>query len=193
MGGWGAEMGRWGDGEIRRGVRSRRLVRLVAPVSPSPRPVPHPRLSRTLRELASSTSCRERCAEQPPALLVRGVAEFNARQFFECHETLEELWRAEEHPVRYLYQGLLHVGVGYYHLQRGNHHGAVTKLGSGVELLEFFAPCCQGVDLEALIAAARLGRQCLLELGPGNISRFDSALIPRIELSCAAGACAIHR
>jgi hypothetical protein len=114
-------------------------------------------------------------------LLVRGIQEFNARQFFECHETLEELWRAEAHLVRYLYQGVLHVGVGYYHLLRGNHHGAVTKLASGLELLEFFRPRCQGVELEPLIAAAGRHREHLLKLGPADINLFNSTSIPRIE------------
>jgi predicted metal-dependent hydrolase len=93
--------------------------------------VAHPKLSRTLRELAQTSAYRGRCTEPPPALLVKGVQQFNAREFFECHETLEELWRAEEDLVRYLYQGILHVGVGYYHLSRGNHHGAITKLSGG--------------------------------------------------------------
>lgn len=143
----------------------------------------HPKLTRTFRELAASPACRERCAEPPPPLLRKGVEEFNARQFFECHETLEELWRAETHLVRYLYQGILHVGVGYYHLRRGNHHGAVTKLSSGIRLLEFFRPRCQGVEVEPLLEAARRSRDRLEELGPERITAFEEELIPTIRLT----------
>lgn len=143
----------------------------------------HPKLTRTLRELAASEACRERCAEPAPPLLVRGVIEFNAGQFFDCHETLEELWRAEEHPVRYLYQGILHVGVGYYHLVRGNHHGALTKLGSGIQLLGFYAPRCQGVEISPLLEAASRGRERLIELGPERLDQFEQALIPKIGLT----------
>jgi hypothetical protein len=113
---------------------------------------------------------------------VRGIEEFNARQFFECHETLEALWRSEEHLIRYLYQGILQVGVGYYHLSRGNHHGAVTKLRTGCELLDFYAPRCQGVEVAALLDAARRSRVRLIELGPERMGEFDHSLIPRIEL-----------
>ena len=145
-------------------------------------PLPHPKLSRTLRELAASSDHRARCSDPPPPLLVRGVHEFNSRQFFECHETLEVLWRQESHPVRYLYQGILHVGVGYYHLQRGNHHGAITKLRTGCQLLERYPPRCQGVAVAALVKAAQGSLERLQELGPEGIRQLDESSIPRIKL-----------
>lgn len=143
----------------------------------------HPKLSRTLRELASTDGYRKRCAESPPPLLVRGIREFNTRKFFDCHETLEELWRAEDDPIRYLYQGILHVGVGYYHWERGNHHGAVTKLGSGIELLQFYRPRCQGVEIEPLLGTALAARDALLELGKERMGDLDASLVPEIVLS----------
>jgi predicted metal-dependent hydrolase len=50
------------------------------------------------------------CDELPPQLLRQGIAQFNAGHYFECHETLEALWRSETRPVRDLYQGILQVG-----------------------------------------------------------------------------------
>lgn len=145
-------------------------------------PLAHPKLTRTLQELAAGREHRARCAEPPPPLLVRGIEEFNAREFFECHETLEVLWRSEPHPVRYLYQGILQVGVGFYHLGRGNHHGAVTKLRTGCELLEFYRPRCQGVEVAPLIEAATRARERLEALGPRRTGEFEDALIPRVAL-----------
>lgn len=146
-------------------------------------PLAHPRLSRTLRELAATDSYRERCGDSPPPLLLKGIHEFNAREFFDCHETLEELWRAEEGLIRYLYQGILHVGVGYYHWQRGNHHGALTKLGTGIQLLEFYLPRCQGVELGPLVQTARAAREALLALGKERMAELDAALMPRIVVA----------
>jgi hypothetical protein len=88
----------------------------------------------------------------------------------------------EPHPIRYLYQGILQVGVGYYHLGRGNFHGATTKLRTGCELLDFFTPGCQGVEVAALIVAARRDRRRLLELGRERIGQFDPVSIPRVGL-----------
>jgi predicted metal-dependent hydrolase len=90
------------------------------------------RLPRSLDQAQISQQCR---AAPSPALL-KGIEEFNQRRFFECHETLEDLWTAEHGPVRYLYQGILQVGVAFYHLSRRNWHGAVTMLRSGQHYLE---------------------------------------------------------
>ena len=95
-----------------------------------------------------------RCAEPPPAGLLAGIAEFKAGQFWQCHETLEQLWRHEPDPIRSLYQGILLIGVGYYLIERGSHRGAATKLAQGLERLAPFRPRCMGTDVEALADAA---------------------------------------
>lgn len=94
----------------------------------------------------------EHCVEPPTPALLRGINEFNKRQFFECHETLEEAWIEETDPLRYLYQGILQVGVGFYHLRRGNFRGASGLLARGLELLRPFAPDCMYVDVARLIS-----------------------------------------
>src|SRR6266550_2218490 len=94
------------------------------------------------------------CDEAPPPLLLQGIAQFNRGEYFEQHETLELLWRAEPRDVRRLYQGILQIGVAFYHLRRRNHHGTVYMLTRGPRYLAPFAPHCQGVDVEALVADA---------------------------------------
>ena len=46
-----------------------------------------------------------RCDDAPPPLLLEGIAQFNAGEYWECHETLETIWRVESDHIRYLYQG----------------------------------------------------------------------------------------
>ena len=94
-----------------------------------------------------------RCGEAPPPALLTGIAQFNAGQFWHCHETLEVLWRGEADPIRSLYQGILLIGVGYYHLERANVRGAVTKLEQGLARLAPFRPSCLGVDVDDLAGA----------------------------------------
>lgn len=120
--------------------------------------------------------------EPPPDLLCQGIDEFNREEFFEQHETLEALWRAEADPVRYLYQGILLVGVGMYHLRRGNYHGAVAKLTSGQKFLRWFVPVCQGVDVARLLADADRAQKEIERLGPKRLGEFDPALVPRVDL-----------
>jgi predicted metal-dependent hydrolase len=123
-----------------------------------------------------------RCSEMATPALLRGIEEFNAGLFFEQHETLEDAWIEEDDPIRYLYQGILQVGVGFYHVARANFAGATSLLRRGMQLLEPFAPVCMGVDVEALLADTERARRVLVEGGPSHISSFDRTLIPRIRL-----------
>ncbi|MBI3048852.1 MAG: DUF309 domain-containing protein [Acidobacteria bacterium] len=121
------------------------------------------------------------CDEPPPPLLVEAVAQFNRGDYFEQHETLETLWRAEPRPVRRLYQGILQIGVALYHLERGNHHGAVYMLTRGSKYLEPFAPICQGVDVQALLDAAAATLRNVETLGPARLREFDWGSAPRVR------------
>src|SRR5438874_1803308 len=44
------------------------------------------------------------CDEAPPELLYVGLEQFNRGEYFEQHETLEELWASEPRLIRRLYQ-----------------------------------------------------------------------------------------
>jgi predicted metal-dependent hydrolase len=122
------------------------------------------------------------CDEPPPPRLLEGIAQFNRGDYFEQHETLEALWRAEPRPIRRLYQGILQIGVALYHIQRQNHHGAVYMLTRGSMYLEPFAPSCQRVDVQALADAAAATLRTVEALGPARLHEFDWASAPRVRL-----------
>jgi predicted metal-dependent hydrolase len=122
------------------------------------------------------------CSDSPPPALLKGIAQFNRGEFFEQHETLEELWRAEARPVRELYRGILQIGVAFHHLRRLNYHGVVYMLSRGRNYLRPFAPVCQGVDVAHLIAAATRALEEAERLGPARLAEFDSSLVPRVNL-----------
>jgi len=122
------------------------------------------------------------CDEPPPAQLMEGIAQFNRGEFFEQHETLELLWRAERRDIRYLYQGILQVGVAFYQLRRLNHHGTVYLLTRGPRYLAPFAPRCQRVDVQALIDDAAAALREVERLGPGRLAEFDWSLAPKVRL-----------
>src|SRR3954447_20467260 len=101
-----------------------------------------------------------RCGDPPPARLRQGIEEFNRGQFFEQHETLEAEWLVETDPVRYLYQGILQIGVGFEHQRRGNPSGAGRLWRRGIGYLAPFAGGCMGVDVDRLVADTE---RCLAE------------------------------
>ncbi len=125
---------------------------------------------------------RARCDEPAPEALLRGIAEFNAGEFFEQHETLETLWRDTRTPIRGLYHGILQIGVGFHHWRNGNHHGAAVLLHEGIERVRPFAPACHGVDVDALIRDATAARDSLERLGPERMQEYDFASAPRVRV-----------
>ena len=100
---------------------------------------------------------------------------------FEQHETLELLWRAERRDVRYFYQGILQIGVAFHHLRRRNHHGTVYMLTRGARYLAPFAPRCQSVDVERLLADAAIALREVERLGRDRLAEFDWQLAPAVH------------
>jgi len=85
-------------------------------------------------------------------LYVRFLYDFNiTRDYFECHESMEELWLEEGKPP-YL-QGLLQIAVALYHHRNDNISGATKLMASA---LEKKLPGCPddflGIDLARLKA-----------------------------------------
>lgn len=89
----------------------------------------------------------------PPELRT-AVDQFNRGEFWECHETLEDVWRATPYPLRFFYHALIKVAVGFHHMSRHNRHGARVKLSDGVRLLRLFQPSFMQVGTEGLLADA---------------------------------------
>jgi len=135
-----------------------------------------------IRKRRKGPYAADKCGGQPPADFLKGIHEFNEGEFFEQHETLELLWRATESDIRYLYQGVLLIGVGFYHQQQGNYHGTQAKLSAGIEMLEWFAPTCQTVDVADLVARARVCLEQVRSLGRERLAEFDRSLIPQVKL-----------
>jgi uncharacterized protein len=126
------------------------------------------------------------CEEPPPPQLLDGIAQFNRGEYFEQHETLELLWRAEPRDIRRLYQGILQIGVAFHHLRRRNHHGTVYMLTRGANYLAPFTPRCQGVDVARLLADAAAALSEVERLGADRLAEFDWTLAPTVHL-CDGG------
>src|SRR5262245_3266351 len=80
----------------------------------------------------------------------KGIEEFNAGKFFECHDKLEEVWRGIRGPARDFFQGLIQISVGFYHLSNGNLRGAESQLTRALDNLEPYGNCYLGVELASL-------------------------------------------
>lgn len=105
-------------------------------------------------------------------LYVQFVYYFNvARDYFECHEAMEELWLEEGRNP--LYQGLLQVAVGLYHYRNGNTSGAVKLFTAALEKLEGYPPDSLGIDLGRLRDDSRAYLAKLLRLEEEPFAFYD--------------------
>jgi hypothetical protein len=118
------------------------------------------------------------CDQSPPAGVVQGIEQFNRQTFYRCHDALEEVWVDEPGDVRLMYQGLLQIGVAFYHVQKANWPGVFKMLARGKGKLLPFLPRCQGIDLESLLTGVERSEAALRDLGPERMAGFD--LFPTI-------------
>jgi uncharacterized protein len=121
------------------------------------------------------------CGDSPPGQLLQGIREFNNREWFECHETVEDIWIGSEGEVRNFYQGIIQIAVALHHWRNGNFGGAVSLLKGGSGYLRHVTGECQWVDVAGLIADADRIRAALEELGKERMESLDPSLIPLIR------------
>ena len=57
-------------------------------------------------------------------LYLEGIEHFNKCDFFESHESWEDLWTEYRGPSRKFYQGLIQAAVALFHFGNGNIRGA---------------------------------------------------------------------
>lgn len=71
------------------------------------------------------------------------------RDYFECHEVLEELWLEKQRDP--LYKALLQVAVGLYHFRNTNVRGGLIMLRQSHEVLSGYPAVSLGIDLAKLV------------------------------------------
>ncbi len=73
-----------------------------------------------------------------PKAYVAFLHEFHTtRDYFECHEILEEFWKEDPPDQRKKYWvGLIQLAVALYHQRRGNGKGAKRLISNSLHILD---------------------------------------------------------
>ena len=127
--------------------------------------------------------------ENYPSEWLQGIAEFNAGEYYACHDTLEALWMDSIDPDKKFYQGVLQIAVACYHLHNRNWRGAVTLLGEGIGRLPYYQPIYAGIDVAGLIRDSSNLLKILQSIGIDGIGDFvdrlppDSTLLPVVRFA----------
>ena len=83
----------------------------------------------------------------------KGLGLFNEKEFFECHEVIEELWLetpSEDH-YRDLYKGVIQAAAAIYQWERGIPTGADGLFKTSVVYLEKYSPNTLGLNVEKMV------------------------------------------
>ncbi|MHC8522431.1 DUF309 domain-containing protein [Rossellomorea sp. H39__3] len=87
---------------------------------------------------------------QHPTPYIEFLAHFNgSRDYFECHEVLEEYWKETDPGNRDSHWvGLIQIAVGMYHFRRQNLKGAKRMIRKGTENLKCHRPVMTRLGLD---------------------------------------------
>jgi uncharacterized protein len=114
----------------------------------------------------------------------QGVEQFNAGQYYACHDTLEALWIEAAEPEKTFYQGILQIAVALYHLSNHNLRGAMILLGEGSNRLRRYPSEYGGIDVDELLSqsAALLTalQQTPEKIAAFNLGQDQTLPLPRI-------------
>jgi len=94
----------------------------------------------------------------PPPYDVRyleGIRRHNAREFYEAHEYLEDLWHEWGPPQKSLLQALIQFTVACLHLEMKNPRGATTMSARVIAQLATLPDELWGLELRRIEASAR--------------------------------------
>jgi len=122
-------------------------------------------------------------------LYLLGIKLFNEYEFFEAHETWEELWTEYRGEGRKFYQGLIQVAVAMQHFTNGNLRGAKKVYATSRNYLQAYPAVYEGLDLETFLAQYQRCFQAMLQSEaesptepPQPKPEIDPELIPEIRL-----------
>ena len=89
----------------------------------------------------------------PDGRFLKGLELFNHKEYFECHEVIEDLWleTPEEDPNRDLYKGVIQAAAAIYQWDRGIISGARGLYRTSVIYLEKYRPEALGLNTKKLV------------------------------------------
>lgn len=108
----------------------------------------------------------------------RGLEQFNAGQFFDAHESWEEIWLSSPEPHKTFLQGIIQISAAFHHYACGNMRGTRSLLEAGLRRVGPFPPRYAGIHLDLLREAAR---GWVVALAAGDDPGSEN--VPRIHLS----------
>ena len=107
---------------------------------------------------------------------------FNRREYFACHEVLEETWQKVTED-RGFYQGFIQLATALHlRFHRGGHRGTINLLTQALRHLEDYRPQYQSIDVDALYQQVETYLEELRNSQRERSGFFERFRAPRIRL-----------
>lgn len=133
-------------------------------------------IQRTVR-IPDLSGLARACSEKLSPLAVKGLEEFNRREYFEAHETLEAAWNQDDSVGRELYRAILQVAVAYLQIERENYQGAMKMFLRLRQWIDPLPDTCRGVNIALLRSDAYQAQEELSRIGMHGMRNFDRSLL----------------
>jgi len=140
-------------------------------------------------ELVCTETCRLLKAYTPmheeyPEQYLEAIRLFNAEDFFECHDLLEEIWAEGQGPEKKFYQGLIQAAISLFHFGNENFGGARKLYDSCRKYLDPFRPAYMEIDVERFLLDHQTCFQELLAFPSGEYPsgiELQDELVPKLH------------
>ncbi|HAI14716.1 MAG TPA: hypothetical protein DCM28_23625 [Phycisphaerales bacterium] len=125
------------------------------------------------------------------AIFHEGLRLFNEQEWFDAHETWEDIWVMASGPRKLFYQGLIQCAVVLEHVRRGNPRGVRSVWKTAQSKFVDLPDVYMGIDIRQLLKDEYHAIRRILDLpverfnprlGRGQDLPYDSLHAPTIEL-----------
>ena len=111
------------------------------------------------------------------------VTLFNRREYFSCHEVLEEIWHTAVEEDKNFYEGLIRFATGLHlRFNRRAPQGAINLLTQGLMRIENYRPTHHGLNVSRLYDEIDAHLSSLKVAKNPQVGFFERWRTPRIYL-----------
>lgn len=116
------------------------------------------------------------------AAIQAGMDLYNAGQYWECHEALEEVWLEARPEDRLFLQGLIQAAAAFHkYLVQENAVGAIKLLTRALNKLTRYSDDYMGLDMGSFKYGLNNCWREIIDLGQRHIDEFDAAMVPALQ------------
>jgi predicted metal-dependent hydrolase len=115
-------------------------------------------------------------------LFIRGLNEFNSKNFYDSHEHFEDIWTNYVIEDRLFIQALIQLAVAYFHISNDNKNGAISLFKKTIGKLDNYIDSNKLIlNINDVIKSTHESYQHLQLID--NMNEFNWKLAPKLEFN----------